>query len=237
MAELQYFLEPNPVRPGKYRAVLVRGKKLSLKDFLRHVEKTSSTIGVPDVLGTIKVMADWIELHAANGQGVDFGLLGHTRLGLSGSFDSRDARLEEKDYKLTIGWQLSSQLRKAVRAAGYKAELVRISKPTRPPWIRNVVDLITKQYDVYTPAGLLELRGQYLKFDAEMKDEGVFFRTAEGQPEVRAEHYGVNRRQTIQLLVPQELTGTQQVLIRRRNKPGEFPQQDIFSKKLSQGDR
>ena len=100
-----------------------------------------------------------------------------------------------------------------------KAGLQRCPRPNRGPCVAAVTDLMTGTADVYTPGGLLELRGSRLKFDAGQSDEGVFFRPAAGGPEVRADRYLVVFPKTIQVVAPATLTGPQRLIVRRRPRP------------------
>ena len=215
---IQYYLLPNPLKPGALRAVLLPGDKAAFDDFLDHAA-TASTVGRADALAVVEMMAGWIEQQAANGREVDFGPLGQTRLGIAGSFASDDDALRHDDWRLTIGWQVARRLQARVDRRAKKAGLGRRPRPNSGPYVATVSDLMTGTADVYTPGGLLELRGTRLKFDASQSDEGVFFRPAAGGAEVRADRYVVVFPKTVQPQVATTLIGPQHLIIRRRLRP------------------
>ncbi|KKL98589.1 hypothetical protein LCGC14_1822920, partial [marine sediment metagenome] len=83
---IQYFLQANPLKPGKSRAILLRSRKVSFDAFLDHCA-AASTVGRADALAVVEMMVGWIEQHGADGREVDFGPLGQTRLGMAGVFE------------------------------------------------------------------------------------------------------------------------------------------------------
>ncbi len=224
---IQYFLQANPLKPGKSRAILLRSHKVSFDAFLDHCA-TASTVGRADALAVVEMMAGWIEQRAADGREVDFGPLGQTRLGMAGVFEPGEESIRPDEWRLTLGWQVARRLRERVDRRAKKAGLGRRPPPNRGPYVAAVIDLMTGTADAYTPGGLLELRGSRLKFDAGQSDEGVFFRPAAGGVEVRADRYLVVFPKTIQAQVPATLTGPQRLIVRRRLRPTQ-PQPTQFT--------
>ncbi|MBU0637274.1 MAG: DUF4469 domain-containing protein [Planctomycetes bacterium] len=78
---------------------------------------------------------------------------------------------------------------------------------------------MTQTRDVYTPGGLLELRGFRLKFNNDQPDEGVFLRPAAGGAEVRADNCLEVFPKRVLGIVPAGLTGPQRLIVRRRTRP------------------
>ncbi len=224
---IQYYLTPNPLKPGKMRAVLLPGDRASFDAFLDHCQ-AASTVGRADALAVVEMMAGWIEQRAADGREVDFGPLGQTRLGMAGIFEPREESIRPDEWRLTIGWQVARRLQARVDRRAKKAGLQRRPQPNRGPYVAAVTDLMTGATDAYTPGGLLELRGSRLKFDAAQSDEGVFFAAEAGGPEVRAEHYIVVFPKTVQPQVPPAVTGPQRLIVRRRLRPTQ-PQPTQFT--------
>ena len=229
---IQYYLAPNPLKPGKMRAVLLPGDKASFDAFLDHCE-VASTVGRADALAVVEMMVGWIEQQAAEGREVDFGPLGQTRLGMAGVFEPREESIRPDEWRLTIGWQVTRRLQARVDRAAKKAGLGRRPRPNRGPYVAAVTDLMTGTADAYTPGGLLELRGSRLKLDEAQADEGVFFRPPAGGAEVRADRSLVVFPKTIQVMVPATLTGPQRLIIRRRLRPTQpQPTQFLYDKVL-----
>lgn len=224
---IQYYLVPNPLTPGMLRAVLLPGDKASFDAFLDHCA-TASTVGRADALAVVEMMRGWIEAHAGDGREVDFGPLGQTRLGMAGVFEPGEPSIRPDDWRLTVGWQVARRLQARVDRRAKKAGLQRRPQPNRGPYVASVKDLMSGTADVYTPGGLLELRGSRLKFDAGQSDEGVFLRPAAGGAEVRLENYIVIFPKTIQAQVPATLTDPQRLIIRRRIRPTQ-PQPTQFT--------
>ena len=72
------------------------------------------------------------------------------------------------------------------------------------------IDTVIRQSDLtvdkYTAGGLIQVRGDYLKFDPSDATQGVFFQPAAGA-EVRATDYAAILPQSVIVLVPASLTG------------------------------
>lgn len=212
---IRYLPDDNPVVEGRKRAILLRGKTRSFEDFLEFVDRHGTTLTRADVLASVQVMADWIEANAGEGRQVDFGLLGHTRLGLAGDFDSDDPPRPE-DWTLTLGWQASPALKKAVDDSAKEAGLERREPPPKTPNLATV--RCGGALNRYRAPGILEVRGWRLKFDPAREDEGVFLEPEDG-PERRLDLYQTAHPKTIIALVPEGLTGPQRLVLRTRRQP------------------
>ncbi len=217
---IRYYPTQNPLRPGTWRAVLLSGGRASLDAFLDHCA-TASTVGRADALATIEMMARWIEVHAADGREVDFGPLGHTRLGLGGEFAAEEAAIRPDQWRLTIGWEVAPRLQRRVAQVARNAGLQRRPPPHRGPNLVQVVDLMTGRRDGYSPGGLLELTGARLKLDPARGDEGIFFCPAAGGAEARADRYVEVFPKRILAVVPAALTGPQRLIVRARPRPSQ----------------
>lgn len=231
---IQYYLVPNPLKPGMLRAVLLPGDRASFDAFLDHCE-VASTVGRADALAVVEMMAGWIEQRAAEGREVGFGPLGQTRLGMAGVFEPSEQSIRPNEWRLTLGWQVARRLQRRVDRQAKKAGLRRRPRPNRGPYVAVITDLMTGTAAAHTPGGLLELRGSRLKFDTTQSDEGVFFRPAAGGVEVRAEHHIVIFPKTVQPQVPATLTGPQHLIIRRRPRPTQpQPTEFMYGQTLAQ---
>ena len=224
---LRYHLDENPVKKTRFRAILSRGKKTGLQEFLDFCEKKSS-VSAADARTVVELMADWVVENARKGREADFGPVGQSRLGLKGDFDVQGDWVQEAGMRLTAGWQVSRDLARRVREAGDKAKKVRIRQKSKKPKIDEVRSAASKKKNVYTPGNILEIRGVYLKFDPKRSDEGVFLRQKKGASETRLKFYQTVYPKKIVALVPEDLSGTREILVRCRPRPKGPVQEHLF---------
>ena len=152
----------------------------------------------------------------------DLPTLGQNRLGLTGPIEKRQgksAQLQPQDWRLTLGWQVASELKKRVNDRAHERGLVVEHQRSKSPAINVVRDTLSGRADVYTPGGMLELSGVFLKFDVQKKDEGIFLKSHGQSEEVRLQRYRVVYPQRVEVLLPKKLSGQQQLVLRRRLRP------------------
>lgn len=215
---IRYYLEPNPVKPDTYRAVLLTGKKASFEMFLDHCA-LSSTVARADAMAVVEIMRQWIIARAKEGTEVDFGPLGYTRLGMKGVFTSRKQKIEEDEYDITIGFTAARKLQKDVNLAAKKAGLQRRSPPSSFPNINSVRDMMTDTRNAYYAGGLLQVYGSRLKFNPDKNDEGVFLQSpSDGRPQ-RCQQYIKATDTRIHAIIPESITGPQNLTVKRRHPP------------------
>jgi hypothetical protein len=218
--KINYVLIDNSLVPGRNRAVLQKRKMLTYDQFLDHVHDAGTTLTRTDMIAAIQVMYEWIASNASFGREVDFGPLGHTRLGLAGDFDSNPESPRQNQWKMTIKWQASPKLKKAVDIAAHNSGLKRGEVQSYDPRILKVTCF--QDRDVYSPGLILELYGRRMRFDEQREDEGVFFQAEDAGPgvkPVRAKNYQTNTPSRIILLIPKNLSGPQKLLLRARKDP------------------
>lgn len=80
------------------------------------------------------------------------------------------------------------------------------------PVIDAILDITTGQADRYTPANMVQLRGDNLRFKLSDTTQGVFFRSGSAA-EVRATLYGQNEPGIVSCAIPAALSGPLQVRI------------------------
>lgn len=74
------------------------------------------------------------------------------------------------------------------------------------PVIDTVINLQTNVVNTYIPGDLIQVRGDYLKFDKADLTQGIFFK-AGAAAEVRATIYGTLEPRAVSVMVPASLTG------------------------------
>lgn len=231
---IRYHLEPNPVKKGGFRAILSRGKKSPVNEFLKYCEANSSVSRI-DAAAVLEFMADWIADNARDGREADFGPVGQSRLGIKGDFQEQGDWVEETEIQLTCGWQVSRSLARRVEQTGRESAKERIQQKPKSPEIHSVKSVASNQERVYTPGNILEIRGQYLKFNPKRADEGIFLRRAEEDSEARLEYYQTIFPKKIVALVPSYLSGRQNLFIRSRPRTKGPLREFLFPEVLREG--
>jgi len=227
---IHYILEDHPLRPGERRAIPVQQSTNDLNDFLRFCTSTS-TVSKADALAVVTLMGDWILKSIESGRQADFGRLGRTRLGLRAPTAKPGQQLNPGETTLTLAWQVSRELRKQANNVAQHVGFKREVRPAPGPIIRRVMELHTSQDNHYTPGGLIEIKGEYLKFDPQREDEGVFLKPLRG-PAVRVEYCSRNARRTIHALVPANLSGPLRVSVASRGRTRSLRREGTFGDRL-----
>ncbi len=213
-------LDEVAIQPGRYRVVLHTGDSEDFEAFLAFAQQ-SSTISRSDAIAVADRMAEWIALRAAEGREVNLGPLGRSRLGMSGTFDSRPDRIDDKDVRLTISWILPGKLKQRVAKAGDKLVRQRVMPKPKAPNVVEVRQILAGGALDNVPARYvagkgLRLDGQRLDYDPANDDEGVFL-IDEQQTARRLIDVVTILPKKILLLMPADASGTYTVEVRRRH--------------------
>lgn len=102
----------------------------------------------------------------------------------------------------------------------------------RVPEVEVVRNTRTNNLNSYTPGNVLRIIGEDLKVAVEDSEQGVFFRPEGGGSEVRVTQYIDNVKGTLTVLLPAELTGPQQLIV--RVKFGNNLRETVYTEVLAQ---
>ena len=215
-------VQENPVKPGTYRVVLHTGRKAAYEDFLKYASE-SCTVGRADILAVFQTALEWMHITARQGREADFGPLGQTRLGMKGQFDSRPVRIFDKDVRMTVGWQVTREMRKAAAEYGKSIVRQRVSAVSKVPCPKDAWRVLPNAKpdpvpNRYEPNQAMLLRGLDLDYDTSREDEGVFLIDEAGIAERMTRVFSVEPSQ-IMFMMPEDAEGTYRVEVRRRHLP------------------
>jgi hypothetical protein len=210
---IKYSIEENHLKPGTFYARVSRGEIVDLEDMIPNVVAKTSLTGT-DLKGAVSALTEEIVAALAAGNTVVIDGLVTLYVSLSGSFDTPDQVITRETAQLKVVAQSNRGMRSAVAGqASYAQEVAAVKAPI----IRSVLDTATKTYDRYTPAGVLRLTGDNLKFDPAQPDEGVFL--SDGVAEERLQMYSVVGNKQIDAIVPPPTTGSLTIIVRARYTP------------------
>jgi hypothetical protein len=109
-----------------------------------------------------------------------------------------------EDIKASAAISFLAPVIESFRAGLTLESLGEVGKVT--PEIETVIRQSDMAVDKYTAGGMIQVRGDYLKFDPADVAQGVFFQPGAGA-EVRATDYAAIQPQSVIVLVPAGLTG------------------------------
>ncbi len=215
-------IQPNPVKSGKYRVVLHTGRIEAMESFLKYAE-TSSTVGRSDVRAVFEVARNWIVFNASDGQEVDLGPLGRSRLGMKGDLTDIDQKIMDSDVEMSISWILPNEMKNEIRTLGDEILREHIGPDSKAPEILTARLIMPDSTDChiansYQSSSPLRLSGYRLDYDYKNEDEGVFL-IPDGL--MASDALKVGRMMQIKpneiiLIMPDLVSGQQTVEIRRR---------------------
>lgn len=224
---IKYRIEENNLKPGAFYARVSRGDIVYLTDMIPNVVAKTSLSGA-DLKGAVSALTEEIVAALVAGNTVVIDGLVSFFLSLSGNFDTREQIISRETAQLNVVAKSSRSLKSAVAGqASYAQEIT----PLKAPIIRSVLDAATSVYDRYTPAGVLRLIGDNLKFDPAQSDEGVF--VSNNVAEVRLPMYSVIGNKQIDAVVPPITTGSLTIIVRARYTPGGELRQTTYQRQVT----
>lgn len=152
---------------------------------------------------------------ALNGRGsvVLFGLF-RISLACGGAIEDPQESLTAEDINPRMTINIGPAIQKEFRA---NLALERVpSTGDRVPEIEFVRNIATDNLDTYTPGIPLRVTGDDLKIQKSDPQQGAFLRPEDGGPEVRMSVYVDNTRGNLTFLVPADISGPQELIIRAK---------------------
>lgn len=213
-------LQPNPVKSGSYRILLQTGTRQPVESFLDYCERHSA-VPQTDAATVLNLAARWLEEQAYQGQEIDLGPLGRSRLGMKGTFDALPRRIEEDDVELSVNWILPRALKAKVRTAGASLARTRVDPRPKAPEVLDARPIsanaqLGERSRSYLPGRPLQIRGERLNFDTLREDEGVFILDLDGFEVMRVPSLISVTPKSLSIIVPEEVAGDCLLEVRRR---------------------
>ncbi|MGD9100126.1 MAG: hypothetical protein PVF45_06565, partial [Anaerolineae bacterium] len=168
----------------------------------------ASTLTETDLLAAISALTTWVRVTLTQGDSVRIEGIGTFSLSANGLADEHNARLDSQ--QLDVVFRPDPQLRRYIRT---HAERKRVVVRERFPEPRQFIDVVSERRDAYTAGSIGKLYGHTLKLDPADPAQGVFFRAEDGT-ERRAEIYSHVGDRWVHFLIPGELVGVQELLVR-----------------------
>ncbi len=198
---------------GKFFVRTLTGKKRNLKTALREITGETA-LTESELQGTVVALARHRDEALLRGQVVDYGPLGTYSIRVKASLDEYDQPLPE-DAEMRVKHTLPQSI---IQALKDQVEYVRESRAPSQPVISTFVNIATEQKNsFYTPSTPARLVGDFLNFDRDDQEQGVFF-VSDGNPAVRSDIYVTTGKKNIVFNIPNGLVGIQAVEVRTRRK-------------------
>ena len=214
-------VQDNPLKAGQKRIVLHTGRRFTLEQFLAHAEG-SSTLTRADCLAVLNCAAEWVKTAAASGREADLGPLGRSRLGMKGTFDGSDEKIEDADVKMTISWILPPEMKRFAAKAGNNVLRERTEAKDKAPAVAGAVRILPDARlddtaNRYGPGQPLRIDGWRLNYDTSQPDEGVFL-IAEDGSETKIETVVSVMPKQLVVMMAADAAGIYRLEVRRRHK-------------------
>jgi predicted histone-like DNA-binding protein len=204
---IKYRMQRFGPREDKWWFRIAPVRTRTLKEMVQHIEDASSlTRG--DVLAAVEALVAQLRRALVQGESVRIDGLGTFRLSAQGLADTHDARLDPQQLNVTLLPDAGT-----VRYVRQKAETRREKATVRAPNPGSFTDVVSGRRDAYTPGGIAKLYGSVLKLNPDDPEQGVFFVGGDGSRTRVAVYAHVGVR-WIHFLIPQELSGPQELVVR-----------------------
>ncbi|MFA8301162.1 MAG: DNA-binding domain-containing protein [Hyphomicrobiales bacterium] len=191
------------------RPVNVRSRDID--SLIERVRGITSTLGSNEIKAVIDAYWSTIENFVADGDEYKDDHIG-IRLGISGAFDDKWDRFDKNRHKVTINANVGNKIKGAVDKISMEYE----NTDADAPKILSIFDWNSKTEDqTLTPDGVIEIKGEHLKFMEDEEKQGVFFvNKANLEEAVKSDYIRINHPKQIQCTVPKLTPGIYYIEVR-----------------------
>lgn len=211
---IKYTVEKNALKPGTFYPRPLAINTYRTGELVRNISN-ATTVTESDVEAVIKALRTQVLHHLADGNRVSIDGVVHFRPRLAQVLHSGSGEFDpQSGGELFVAATVKPAMTKALRAvAGFE----KLDKGTKAPQPKSLLNSATKSIGEYTPGGIAEVSGTNLQiFDEQADDEGIFFVAAADGGETRVTDLHRNGDRTLIFLIPEALTGQQQLEVRTR---------------------
>lgn len=210
-----YALYPNPVAADNtYRALIKNRRTYTLEDIERNMIQSHSGISSVEISAVLELFMKEVENVLADG-GVVSTPLFYAQCNIKGNFTGPEDAFSVKRHKISVNVRTGSRL-KAV-AKKVRTRKMNSKKPAPGP-IRFTDTSSGLHNRKATPGAAAIIEGRYLQFDADARDEGIFF-IGEDNRSYQVETLYQNSFSRLLFLIPEALTaGEYRIEVRSRMK-------------------
>ncbi len=209
---LNYDVRPNNIKKGTWYPRVVTKERITYKRLLKDIEK-DTLVTEPDARAVISAFTKRIAEYLSHGHVLEIGGLVEFSISLSEELPSRDSVVSDA-VQVRVNARTDEELAQESRK-DIIFEKVRVRG--RRPELDSFHDARTGDENAYTPGSVIKIKGDDLKFDIELTDEGVFFVAVETGALIRADTYSRQGSQRIDCMVPSDMVGKQYVELHTRH--------------------
>lgn len=199
---IKYYLRPNSISPtpNSFAARINSGLIHNRESIIKEILKRGTTVNEADLRAAFNLEDMVISDEIAEGNTVNLPLV-KFRPGIGGIFtspaDHYDASRHHKKVTISYGTLLKQKIEAAT--------VEKITKPHNLPEIMGFTDVRTKSVnDIVSSGGIGELKGSWLKFNADNENEGIYF-IAEDKTEIKATEIASRTDGKLIFNIPQNL--------------------------------
>ncbi len=155
-----------------------------------------------------------------------------TRFDISGVFRNPDDRFDPSRHTLTV----TVKVKEAVTSAAAEVALRKVDARTTQPVIKSVYDWGSDTQDAKLTSGaVVEVRGQSLKLENNLEEEGVYFVNQANDQEAKATFVRTNEPQTLTVKAPTLRAGRYRLEVRNSRHDGKTLRIGVFTPVLTVG--
>jgi hypothetical protein len=168
---IQYSIikNPFPSQEGKYMTRVVRGRLVPADEIAQQV---SQRIGwtTAQILATLAVLEEVVTETLVRGDVPEIGNICVLTPSITATIDNPNATATKNNSEFQIN---PIAKRKFAQTVGERVTYEKVPALPKTPLIGTVFDITSGQSDVFTPGGVILIRGEDLEFNPESDSEGV----------------------------------------------------------------
>jgi nucleoid DNA-binding protein len=209
---LKYEVRPNHLKPGRWYPRVVLGERVPYQRLIDDAAR-ETLVTETDARAVINVFIHRLVDYLAQGRVPEIEGIASFSISLSEELDSDEAAVSDA-VEIRVNARTDADMSKKVRA---KIVFEKVRVRGRRPALDSFTDVRSEQRNVYTAGSVAKLKGDDLKFDPDLTDEGVFFVSANGGGIARCEVYSRLGSNIVDFMVPDDLVGPQYVEVHTRH--------------------
>lgn len=170
---IQFYLHPNAIskKVNNQKAVIVPYKIHNAQGIVDEMLKKGTTLSEADILAAMHLLFEVVTEQLQEGNHVNLPIV-NLKPGISGSFDKLSDRFDPQRHKT----KATASIGQLVKNGMKNLSTEKITRPLTVPILSEFKDVQSDELNgIITPGSIACISGNYLKFNPNNQDEGIFF--------------------------------------------------------------
>lgn len=170
---IKYYLHPNAIsqNPDSQKAVILPHKVHNSQGIIEEMLKKGTTLSEADIIASMQLLFEVVTEQLQEGNHVNLPIV-NLKPGISGVFNGLSDRFDPERHKT----KATASIGQLVKNGMKRISTEKITRQLTVPILSEFKDVQSGELNhIITPGSIARISGNYLKFNRNNPDEGVFF--------------------------------------------------------------